>query len=80
MPAEVCRTSPARSISRCEAICASAGVSFMVGMKLRERRIAGSVHVVAGRRTVTGGSADRQPATVASATENYCAPHNGDAQ
>ena len=47
MPAEVCRTRPARSISRCEAICASAGVSFMVGMKLRDRRIAGSVHVVA---------------------------------
>ncbi len=40
MPAEVCRTSPARSISRCEAICASAGVSFSVGTKLWERRIA----------------------------------------
>ena len=39
MPAEVCRTSPARSISRCEAICASAGVSFSVGMKPWDRRI-----------------------------------------
>jgi hypothetical protein len=51
----------------------------MVGMKLRERRIAGWIHVVAGAATLTGGCADRQPATVAG-TENYCAPHNGRAQ
>src|SRR5258708_6593763 len=33
MPAEVWRTRPARSIRRCETICASAGFSFMVGRK-----------------------------------------------
>src|SRR6185436_6818434 len=33
MPALVCRTRPARSISRCETICASEGFSFMVGRK-----------------------------------------------
>src|SRR5436190_1063885 len=33
MPALVWRTRPARSISRCETICASEGFSFMVGRK-----------------------------------------------
>src|SRR3954471_15146945 len=33
MPVLVCRTRPARSISRCETISASAGVSFSVGRK-----------------------------------------------
>src|ERR1700759_4056181 len=33
MPALVWRISPARSISRCETICASEGFSFMVGRK-----------------------------------------------
>src|SRR4030095_8909913 len=33
MPALVCLTRPARSITRCETICASEGVSFMVGRK-----------------------------------------------
>src|SRR5215510_11690083 len=33
MPALVWRIMPARSISRCETICASAGFSFMVGRK-----------------------------------------------
>src|SRR5258708_11933352 len=33
MPALVCRTSPARSIRRCETICASAGFSLSVGRK-----------------------------------------------
>src|SRR6266550_3252641 len=33
MPALVWRTRPARSISRCETICASAGFSFRVGRK-----------------------------------------------
>src|SRR4051794_39712902 len=33
MPALVCRTRPARSISRCETISASAGFSFKVGRK-----------------------------------------------
>ena len=73
MPAEVCRTSPARSISRCEAICASAGVSFMVGMKLRERRIAG------GSVWLRGADPNRRRADPASlrcsVAENYCALH-----
>src|SRR3990167_4524387 len=33
MPALVWRTRPARSIRRCDTICASAGFSFMVGRK-----------------------------------------------
>src|SRR5215813_12589833 len=33
MPALVWRISPARSIRRCETICASEGFSFMVGRK-----------------------------------------------
>src|SRR5262249_59512261 len=33
MPALVWRMRPARSIRRCETICASAGFSFMVGRK-----------------------------------------------
>src|ERR1700730_4434610 len=33
MPALVWRTSPARSIRRCDTICASAGFSFRVGRK-----------------------------------------------
>jgi hypothetical protein len=39
MPDAICRTSPARSINRCEAICASAGISFSVGIRDSERRI-----------------------------------------
>ena len=38
-PAEVWRTNPARSISRCETISASFGVSLSVGIKPRDRRI-----------------------------------------
>src|SRR5271155_3170669 len=41
MPEAVWRTSPARSISRWLAICASVGVSLSVGTKLRDRRMAG---------------------------------------
>jgi hypothetical protein len=39
MPAASCRIMPARSISRCEAISASFGVSFKIGKKKRDRRI-----------------------------------------
>src|SRR4051794_13463574 len=39
MPAAVWRTRPARSIRRCEAICASAGFSFIVGSSEWDRRI-----------------------------------------
>src|SRR5690242_3928124 len=42
MPALVCRIMPARSMRRWEAICASAGVSFSVGRKARDRRKADS--------------------------------------
>ena len=44
MPAEACWIMPARSISRCETICASAGVSLMVGRNSRERRMATGSH------------------------------------
>src|SRR5579864_6649613 len=40
MPALDCRIMPARSISRCEAICASLGFSRISGRKYWERRIA----------------------------------------
>src|SRR4028119_2127680 len=65
MPAEGWRTMPARSISRCEAICASAGVSLRVGRKARDRRNADSwkQHWV-GRRTVGGGAPLRQGSRV----------------
>src|ERR1700712_4865468 len=39
MPDAVWRISPARSISRCDTIWASAGFSFRVGRKLRDKRI-----------------------------------------
>src|ERR1044072_5286304 len=39
MPAEAWRTIPARSMSWCEAICASAGTSFSVGRKNRVLRM-----------------------------------------
>src|SRR5664279_4687053 len=40
MPAASCRIMPARSISRCETISASFGVSREIGRKKRVRRIA----------------------------------------
>jgi hypothetical protein len=39
MPAELCRIMPARSISWCDTICASAGVSLSNGRKYRDSRI-----------------------------------------
>ena len=39
MPAASCRIMPARSISRCETISASFGVSRRIGRKKRDRRI-----------------------------------------
>src|ERR1700722_511336 len=53
MPADVWRTRPARSISRCEAICASAGVSLMVGMKAWGRRIPCLPWLARRRRTLS---------------------------
>ena len=48
---------PARSISRWEAICASAGVSFRVGMKAWDRRIAFGLPVRrTGRRPIAFAS------------------------
>src|SRR6516165_3472058 len=43
MPALVCRTRPARSMRRWEAICASAGFSFNVGRKYWLIRMARNV-------------------------------------
>src|SRR3954464_1103093 len=39
MPAASCRSMPARSISRCDTISASFGVSFRMGRKYRDNRM-----------------------------------------
>src|SRR5579864_8745995 len=52
MPAASCRIMPARSISLCETISASFGVSRKIGRKKRDRRIAGGSE----SRTVGGPS------------------------
>src|SRR3954463_16655040 len=50
MPALVCRTKPARSISRCETICASEGFSFRVGRKYWLIRMAADCRERCGQR------------------------------
>src|SRR5208282_6275864 len=50
MPEADCRTMPARSISRCETICASLGFSFSSGRKYWDRRI------LPGTRVVSAGA------------------------
>src|SRR6185369_5778743 len=46
MPAAVCRTSPARSISLWLTICASEGLSLRTGRKARDHRMAAALAVI----------------------------------
>src|SRR5205807_4194997 len=60
MPAEDWRIMPARSISRCETICASLGFSRISGKKYWERRMAPRLR--SGRSLVPGPSRKHSPA------------------
>ncbi len=53
MPADDWRIIPARSISRCETICASDGVSFNVGRNYWDKRMAENPNVAGPERART---------------------------
>src|SRR5689334_10249845 len=63
MPALVCRIRPARSMRRCETICASEGFSFMVGRKYWLIRMA---------RNVWNAGCDGKPAPEPIGADWFC--------
>src|SRR6185437_6268300 len=61
MPAAVWRIMPARSIKRCDAICASLGVSLSSGRKYWDRRIASRTFLGAGTAPHSSRSLRNRP-------------------